>query len=126
MVVTSLAIFGPPVSAQEVCGLQSAVYDVIFANGFQAASGTLGNALGTVPSPTIGTTPTIVITYPAASAQLPANHTAVAGTFTGPDHTGITVNGKTGTPTTTVSWFLMSRWMPAISRCKRPPRHWMS
>jgi len=96
MVVTSLAIFGPPVSAQEVCGLQSAVYDVIFANGFQAASGTLGNALGTVPSPTIGTTPTIVITYPAASAQLPANHTAVAGTFTGPDHTGITVNGKTG------------------------------
>src|SRR5882724_7171021 len=85
----------PLAQAQEVCGLQAAVYDMIFANGFQPGSGTLGNPLGTVLSPTIGVTPTATITYPTANALLSTNHTAVAGTFTGPNHVGIVVNGQT-------------------------------
>lgn len=96
VVVAPVILLAAPLAlAQEVCGLQSAVYDVIFANGFQPGSGTLGNPLGTVSSPTIGVTPTVTITYPTANALLSTNHTAVAGTFTGPSHVGIVVNGQT-------------------------------
>jgi len=79
--------------AQEICGLQQATYDVIFADSFETPVPGLGPASGTVSGPTLGVTPTVTVTFPAPGI-LPSPTTAVLGTFTGPDHTGITVNGK--------------------------------
>lgn len=80
--------------AQEVCGLQTAVYDVIFANGFETPVPGLGPALGTVPGLTLGVTPTVSVTSPLPNAALPSQTVPVFGTYTGPENTGITVNGK--------------------------------
>lgn len=53
----------------------------------------LGPALGTVAAPVLGIAPTVTVTSPTAGMLVPSRTVAVTGTYTGPDHTGITVNG---------------------------------
>lgn len=79
-------------SAQEACGLQTATFDIIFKYGFETPAAGLGPPLSTVSPPTLGVTPTITMTTPAAGA-LPGNAVQVTGTFTGPADTGVAVNG---------------------------------
>lgn len=93
-------------SAQETCGLQTAVFgSEIFKDGFEnapqaltathvaAKGGGLGPPLSTVPPPALGVTPTISVTYPAVGAAIPTGRVQVVGTVTGPTNTGVTVNG---------------------------------
>jgi hypothetical protein len=82
-----------PLQAQEICGLQTATFDIIFANGFDALPTGLGPALGTVTSPTLGVTPTIAITQPATAPTTVGGMIQVAGTVSGPPDTGVAVNG---------------------------------
>ena len=79
--------------AQEACGLQTATYDILFANGFDLPKTGLGQATETVLPPTLGTTPTITITAPASGATLAAGTVQVSGTVTGSTDTGVSVNG---------------------------------
>lgn len=84
------------VRAQEVCGLQAASFDTIFANNFDvpgSSGGGLGASLGTVSPPALGVTPTISITFPASGATLTGGLVQVAGTVAGPVNTGVSVNG---------------------------------
>jgi hypothetical protein len=93
LVLVAAYLWTPMAQAQEVCGLQRAFYDVIFADPFETPTAGLGPALGTVNGPSLGVSPTIAVTFPSAGA-LSGPTTAVVGTYTGPEHTGITVNGK--------------------------------
>jgi hypothetical protein len=87
--------------ADETCGLKNVVYDAIFIDGFQGVQDNgFGPALGTVPVPTFGTTPTVAITYPAGGANFSVGQTSVVGTYTGPAVTGVSVDG---TPAYTMS-----------------------
>lgn len=93
---TVLLLGGGPVAyALEVCGLQTASFDTIFANDFDVpgSSSGLGASLGSVSPPALGVTPTITITFPTSGAALAGGLTQVAGTVTGPVNTGVTVNG---------------------------------
>lgn len=83
------------VSAQELCGIDSIFYD-----GFETT--TTNPATTTTPgailSPGIATSITgpslaVTVTYPANGATVNGPTTEIAGTFTGPTDTGITVNG---------------------------------
>jgi hypothetical protein len=87
--------FGVPTTeAQELCGVDS-----IFYNGFE--SSTANPALTTTPGAILsqGTAASITgsvsvsITYPANGATVNGPTTEIAGTFSGPTDTGITVNG---------------------------------
>ena len=88
-----LAVCGATADAQEVCGLQTATYDIIFANGFDQPPTGLGPSLGTVNAPTLGVTPTVAITAPASASTLVGGLVQVSGTVSGPPDTGVMVNG---------------------------------
>lgn len=90
----AFATLVPFVALAETCGLQQIADDVIFMNGYDPAPTDLGSAAATVVPPTLGVTPTITITYPTGSTPLSSSTIDVQGTYTGPTHTGITVNGK--------------------------------
>jgi hypothetical protein len=95
------SLFAGSVWADEICGLKNVVYDGIFFDGFQGTQDNgLGPALGTVPVPTFGVTPTVAISYPATNASFSVGQTAVVGTYSGPAVTGVSVDG---TPAFTTS-----------------------
>ena len=79
--------------AQEICGLQTASFDVIFTDGFVPPTPGLGPPVSTVQPPALGVTPAIAVTYPPSGATIPSNKVQVSGTFTGPTGTGVSVNG---------------------------------
>ncbi|MGH8322815.1 MAG: hypothetical protein ACRETD_03285 [Steroidobacteraceae bacterium] len=94
-------MFTSQARADETCGLKNVVYDGIFFDGFQGTQDNgLGPALGTVPVPTFGVTPTVTITYPSANAAYSVGQTSVVGTYTGPAVAGVSVDG---TPAFTTS-----------------------
>lgn len=82
--------------AQELCGI-----DDIFYNGFEVASTAnpaTTSSRGAILSPGIATSITagglgVTVTYPSNGATVNGSTTEIAGTFTGPTDTGITVNG---------------------------------
>src|SRR3569623_508880 len=93
--LTVALAFAHTALADETCGLPS-TFDVIFANGFQDPGAI------TIPRPSLSellqrkgaqvlTAPTIAITSPSAGAAFADNHIDAAGTYTGPDDTGIVV-----------------------------------
>lgn len=96
LLLLAMSGFATEPSAQEVCGLQSAVFDAIFVDDFDSASagGGLGPPLGTVTAPTLGVTPSVTITYPSPGASLPLGRVQVSGTLSGPLNTGVSVNGE--------------------------------
>lgn len=95
------SMFTSQARADETCGLKNVVYDGIFFDGFQGTQDNgLGPALGTVPVPTFGVTPTVTITYPSANAAYSVGQTSVVGTYTGPAVAGVSVDG---TPAFTTS-----------------------
>lgn len=79
--------------AQEVCGLQTASFDIIFTNGFDVPASGLGPPVSTVQPPALGVMPTIAVTYPASGATITSSKVQMAGTYTGPTDTGVSVNG---------------------------------
>lgn len=92
-----LAVCAWPLSgaAQELCGIDS-----IFYNGFETATTNPATTStpGAILSPGIATSITgsslaVIVTYPAGGATVNGPTTEIAGTFTGPIDTGITVNG---------------------------------
>jgi hypothetical protein len=93
----ALALIGVGIAisshAQEICGLQTASFDIIFADAFDPPPSGLGPALGTVNAPTLGIAPTVSITYPAPSSTLTGGMVQVSGTVSGPPDTGVAVNG---------------------------------
>lgn len=82
--------------AQEICGLQEAHFDTIFANGFDDDLGGLGPPVGAVLPPTTGVTPVVTITWPTPGAVLPGGRVQIAGTVTGPVNTGVSADGLVG------------------------------
>lgn len=92
--VCGCAIIGTS-QAQELCGIDS-----IFYNGFETSTGNPASttAHGAILSPGVATSITgpslaVTITYPVNGATVNGPTTEVAGSFTGPTDTGITVNG---------------------------------
>lgn len=92
-----LAVCVCPLSgiAQELCGIDS-----IFANGFETTPSNPATTTtpGAILSPGIATSITggslaLTVTYPANAATVNGATTEIAGTYTGPTDTGITVNG---------------------------------
>lgn len=82
-----------PVQA-EICGLQNAVYDGIFVDGFNSPSSTgLGPAFSTVNVPATGITPALSITSPVGST-VAGGHLQVTGTVSGPPNVGVVINGE--------------------------------
>jgi hypothetical protein len=97
------------VQAQEICGLQNAVYPQMLKDGFENVGTpaaitfapavktskviTLGPALAMAPIPNGSTPPTISITEPLAGAVIEGRRVQVRGAFTGPAGTGVSVNG---------------------------------
>ncbi len=81
--------------AQEICGLQNANFDTLFAHGFDlpTTGGGLGPSQGTTNAPTLGVTPTIAITWPTAGTVLPGGKVQILGTVTGSTNTGVAVAG---------------------------------
>jgi len=80
--------------ASEICGLQSAIYDSIFMNGFNPSSASgLGPAYDTVNAPVGGVTPTVSITSP-TGGTLPKGRVQVVGTVSGAPNVGVVVNGQ--------------------------------
>ena len=81
-------------SAVEICGLQRAVYDGIFVDGFSKPASTgLGPAYTTVVAPETGIAPTVAITFPAHGSTID-RRTQIAGTVSGPSNVGVVVNGE--------------------------------
>jgi type IV secretory pathway VirB2 component (pilin) len=81
--------------AQELCGIDS-----IFYNGFETTTSNPAttSSPGAIVSPGVATSIngpalSVTVTYPANSATVNGPTTEIAGTFTGPTDTGITVNG---------------------------------
>jgi hypothetical protein len=89
----AMCLWNLTAQAQEVCGLQTATYDILFANGFDPLKTGVGPSTETVLPPTLGTTPTITIASPASGPTLASSKVQVSGTFTGPTDTGVNVNG---------------------------------
>lgn len=84
----------PQRAEAEICGLQNAVYDGIFVDGFNSPSSTgLGPAFSTVNAPPTGITPTLSITSPVGST-LAGGHLQVTGTVSGPPNVGVVINGE--------------------------------
>ncbi|HSX60818.1 MAG TPA: PKD domain-containing protein [Tahibacter sp.] len=79
--------------ASEVCGLQNAVFDGIFVDGFNVPGSGLGPAYGVVNAPASGVTPAISITSP-TGGSLPKGRVQVVGTVSGPPNVGVVVNGQ--------------------------------
>lgn len=93
LLVVHLAVLATTSFAQEVCGLQTASFDIIFIDGFNEPASGLGPPLSTVLPPALGVTPTVAVTYPSTGTTIASNKVQVVGTFTGPINTGISVNG---------------------------------
>jgi len=87
--------FGTVTHAQEICGLQDANFDTIFAHGFDPPTpgGGLGPPADTTLPPVLGVTPTIAITWPTANTVLPGGKLQIIGTVTGSTNTGVAVAG---------------------------------
>jgi PKD repeat protein len=97
------------VQAQEICGLQNAVYPQMLKDGFENVGTpaaitfapavktskviTLGPALTMAPVPNGSTPPTISISEPLSGAVIEGRRVQVRGTYTGPAGTGVSVNG---------------------------------
>ncbi|MGH8041755.1 MAG: hypothetical protein ACREPN_06910, partial [Rudaea sp.] len=95
LVLASALLASGCVCAQELCGIDS-----IFYNGFETTTSNPASTSspGAILSPGVATSITggslaVTITYPANSATVNGPTTEIAGTFTGPTDTGITVNG---------------------------------